>query len=290
MDKIKSDISLIENELLSFEKNLIDIIEGGDDFLKEDVKKFLFNSPKRLRVIFTFLFSKILKTDNKIVQKIALAQELIHSASLIHDDIIDESKTRRKLPSLFCTYGSKMAVLEGDLLLSYALFELGGTTPQILKIFADKIKLTLFGELSQNKNLNHIISEEQYIEKSYNKTGNLFMAGLEALFTLGEFNLDLKNNLRNFLKNYTIAFQIDNDLKISNDIKNGNYTLAVLYFLRDYPEKKPSDFSDDEKYISLARNKKEEYIKSSLKYLDKIESPYKKDLKKNVLSSLGSKI
>ena len=98
MDKI---IFPIENELKNFETKLKEVILNSDNFLTYDLEKFIFTNPKRLRPIFIFLFAKILKIDNPLVQNIALITELIHNASLIHDDIIDEEKIRRNNPTFF---------------------------------------------------------------------------------------------------------------------------------------------------------------------------------------------
>lgn len=260
MDKI---IFPIKKELKKFECDLKEIILSSDNFLVADLEKFMFSSPKRLRPIFVFLFAKILKIENPLVCDIALISELVHSASLIHDDIIDEEKTRRNNPTFYQKYGSKLAVLEGDLLLSLALEKLSKTTLEISKVFALRIKKTILGEINQNENLNKIPDLNTYLNKTNAKTANLFIAGLEALFTLDKKN----ENLLNFIKNYALAFQIKNDLdnykNDQSDIKNGNYTLPVIY-------------SSIEKTTQTIEN----YKNKALKELDIIEdSIYKASLK-----------
>ena len=151
--KIKS----IKNEMDTFELELKKIINSQDNFLKDDLEKFMFSNQKRLRPIFVFLFSKILNIQSPLVLKIALALELLHSATLVHDDIIDEEKIRRLNPTFYAKYGSKLAVLEGDLLLSMALDILSDTSLDILKIFSKKIKMTVLGEIEQNSNLGNKI-------------------------------------------------------------------------------------------------------------------------------------
>lgn len=219
----------IKNELELFENSLKEVILKENNFLTYDLEKFIFENPKRLRPIFIFLFSKILKIENSLVQDIAIITELIHSASLIHDDIIDEEKIRRNNPTFFEKYGSKLAVLEGDLLLSLALEKISSTTLEISKIFASRIKATIQGEIKQNENLNEILDIKTYLNKTYAKTANLFIVGLEALFALDKKN----ESLLKFIENYAVAFQIKNDIdnfkKDKSDIKNGNYTLPMIY-------------------------------------------------------------
>lgn len=252
----------IRNELEIFENKLKKVVLREDNFLTSDLEKFIFTNPKRLRPIFIFLFAKILKIDNPLVLDIALITELIHSASLIHDDIIDEEKTRRNNPTFFEKYGSKLAVLEGDLLLSLALECLSKTTLEISKIFATRIKKTIQGEIKQNENLDKITDIETYLEKTNAKTANLFIVGLEALYSFDKKN----ENLLKFIKDYALAFQIKNDIdnyKTSKtDSKNGNYTLPVIY-------------SSIEKSIDFVEKLKN----SALKELENIEdSIYKTSL------------
>ena len=279
MDKI---ISPIENELKNFEAKLKEVILNTDNFLTYDLEKFMFTSPKRLRPIFIFLFAKILKIDNPLVGNIALITELIHNASLIHDDIIDEEKVRRNNPTFFEKYGSKLAVLEGDLLLSLALEQISNTNIEISRIFASKIKSTIQGEISQNENNNKITDIETYYKKTIAKTANLFLAGLEALFTLSKEDKDLYY----FMKNYALAFQIKNDIDNfktnSSDYKNGNYTLPVIY---SFMENQAKNF---EQYIEKSYKEVEKIAKSAIDSLEKIEnSIYKKALIDLTNYSLG---
>ena len=159
----------IKKELDGFENSLKEVILKENNFLTYDLEKFIFTNPKRLRPIFIFLFAKILKIENPLVMDIALITELIHNASLIHDDIIDEEKVRRNNPTFYEKYGSKLAVLEGDLLLSLALECLSKTTLDISQIFAKRIKKTILGEISQNENLDKMIDVESYDNLRYSK-------------------------------------------------------------------------------------------------------------------------
>ena len=287
MNELIKITSSIKSELDGFENKLKNIILRDDNFLKDYLEDFMFSNPKRLRPVFTYLFSKILKIEDNLVDDIAISLELIHSASLIHDDIIDEACLRRNKQTFYNKFGSKIAVLEGDFLLSSALEVLSNCNCKIIKIFSKKIKDTLLGELNQNSNLNKIQTVEEYINKNLSKTTNLFLAGLESLFCLKNIDDTLKNNLHSFMKNYSIAFQIKNDInniknENSTDIKCGNYTLPVIYFCL---ENNIREFDYDvfnkekDKYILKTIEKIEEYKEIAIKFLDNIEnSIYKKEL------------
>ena len=212
------------------------------------------------------MFAKILKIENEDVFNIALLSELIHNASLIHDDIIDEAKERRNLETFNLKFNSKIAVLEGDLLLAIALEILSKTNIEITKIYSKRIKKTILGEINQNTSLN-TNNINLYIEKSFDKTGNLFIVGLEALLSLKKQNEILEENLKNLIKNYSIAFQIKNDIsdvktKKFYDAKQKNFTLPlILFFLEN--KINPMDF---ENYLSLDFNK---YILKSEQFVEK---------------------
>ena len=286
INKIKKITSIISDDLIAFENELENCINKSNNFLTNDLKSFMFSNPKRLRPIFIILLSKILNIkDKKTIQNISLITEILHNASLIHDDIIDNEKLRRNNPTFYDKYGAKIAVLEGDLLLSLALNILSKTNLEILKIFSDKIQKTLEGEIEQNASLNKITDEKTYYKKTFNKTGNLFLAGVESLFTLKKTEQNTKDNLINFIKNYTIAFQIKNDInniknKNLSDFKNGNYTLPVIYFCKEY-DINILDCKDQcfQKCLNKAINETDNFKKNAISFLNKIEdTPYKKAL------------
>lgn len=271
MEKI---ISPIKNELKLFEENLFKIIDNENNFLKDDLKSFIFSNPKRLRPIFIFLFAKLLKIDDVLIQKIATITELLHSASLIHDDIIDEEEFRRNNKTFYCKFGSKLAVLEGDLLLSIALNELSNTTLEILKIYSLKIKETINGEIEQNSSFKQILNKEKYINKTFAKTGNLFLAGLESLFTIKQ--TDKQKELIEFMKNYSIAFQIKNDVEDFknnySDFKNGNYTMPVIYYCMENSIDNICENVDFTNCINKTKNLIEIYKNKALEQLSTIEN------------------
>ena len=282
--EIEKITSPIKNQMNAFEIKLKEIISKDKNFLFNHLENFMFSNQKRLRPLFTFLFSEILKINSDFTLKIALITELIHSSSLIHDDIIDCDKLRRNQETFNYKFNSKIAVLEGDFLLALALELLSETTLEVNKIFAKRIKKTIQGEIKQNEFSNKVLDLDEYYIKTFEKTGNLFFCGLEALFSLKKIDEKLKENLLSFLKNYCLAFQIKNDLEnfLTNktDLQNGNYTLPVIYFCLEN-NKEELDFSkcDFSKYIEKSKQKIEELKECSIKSLEEIEnSPYKNSL------------
>ena len=278
-EKIKKIVLPIKNNLEIFEKKLNDIIEENSNPLNNHLHKFMFQNAKRLRAIFVFLFVEILNIKDEIIFDIALLSELIHSASLVHDDIIDESNKRRNIETFNSKFNSKIAVLEGDLLLAIALEVLSKTNLEIVNIYSKRIKKTILGEINQNISSN--IDINTYLDKTFNKTGNLFVVGLEALFSLKKQDEILKENLLDFIKNYSMAFQLKNDIsdiksKKFSDAKHKNYTLPLILFaienkinLMDFEKYLSFDFN---KYILQSEQYLEQYTKKALKNIQQIEN------------------
>ena len=165
------------------------------------------------------------------------AVELIHSASLIHDDIIDESNTRRGLKTTANVFGNKLGVISGDYLLSVAMkvvTELGSI--ELLKNLSNTLNKMCIGEINQNFDRFKIAEIENYIEKSKNKTAYLFESAILAPFFIKGFE---NINASNFGINVGIAFQIRDDLlnltnldiskPVKNDISDGIYNAPIIY-------------------------------------------------------------
>ena len=130
-----------------------------------------------------------------------------------------------------------------------------------------------------------MVSINEYLNKTLNKTGNLFIAGVESLYALDkEISAKTKLSISNYIEKFSLAFQIKNDIddffKGSTDFKNGNYTLPVLYYFLENPNGKIDLKSDDfRKYIDLSNNKLDEITNEALDKLNDIEdSMYKNAL------------
>lgn len=210
----------------------IDLIEAGG---------------KRLRPAFVILAAKCGKKYNEdIIISLAAAVELIHTATLVHDDIIDEAKYRRGKESVQNKWGKDMAVYIGDYLLSTAFNILSDkTTITRLKEISSAVTDICEGEIDQYESRYKISSSYSYIKKVTRKTAVLFM----LCFSAGayESNCDKKtiDALTKFGLNFGIAFQIRDDLldyisqdsiigkPVGNDVKQGYYTLPLLKAVKD---------------------------------------------------------
>ena len=195
---------------------------------------------KRIRPIIVFLISKIMSNEKKVIESAAII-ELIHAATLLHDDVVDQSDVRHNINTANKLWGNDSAVLVGDFLYSRA-FELivEINRERVYKILAETTNKISQGEVMQLMFKEKIIEDkEKYIEIVYLKTGKLFEASaLVAMDIAGSSNYDWA---KQFGKNFGIAYQLRNDYldyfgddnetgkNIAEDLSEGKSTLPLIH-------------------------------------------------------------
>ncbi len=205
--------------------------------LKEFLSDFLISNSKKLRPLFIFYICDLLKiklTDD--VFNMACAIELLHSASLIHDDILDNGQIRRSKPCIHLKYGNKTAVLAGDYVLTLAMeFVSKFKNNKCMEILSQAgMKMTKSELMSLDMRFKKP-SLEFYIQTLKEKTSTLFIASIECLEEISNKKIDFK--IYEFAENFSLCFQLKDDIsnylnedvnKISSDEKEGIYTLPVI--------------------------------------------------------------
>lgn len=194
-----------------------------------------------MRPLFAILSAKLFSYNGNNHIKIATAVELIHSATLLHDDIIDESKTRRGKISVNEKWGNKYAVLVGDFLFSQS-FKIMVSTKSIgvLDTLAHTSAIIAEGEIKQLNNIGKLeIKEEEYIQVISDKTAELFAAACKTGAIIAGQNIDTQNKMYLFGKYVGISFQIVDDIldytssetgkDIGNDLKEKKVTLPLIF-------------------------------------------------------------
>ena len=235
--------NLLDNELLIIENKMVSGIFAREP-LNSHIKTFLKSPSKRIRSRLPLLFAKSLgnKISNEQLELLSVI-EIIHNASLIHDDIIDESDFRRGEKTISKKFGTKLGVITGDYLLSIAMEKISKLNSfKLLEKISYAIRQMCIGEINQNFDRFKIGTIEDYIEKSKNKTAYLFETALVTFGMLDEKNYDL-NQLSEFGLNFGIAFQIKDDLsnllntdqtKSANDLSEGIYTAPIIFSKNKY--------------------------------------------------------
>ena len=200
---------------------------------------------KQLRPMFVLLSAKLTGQINDSTYRAASLVELLHTATLVHDDVVDESYERRGFFSINALWKNKIAVLVGDYLLSKGLLlSLDNNDFEILKILSGAVKQMSEGELLQiekARNLN--LKEDIYFEIITNKTASLLASSCAAGAFSTSQNTQLADKMRQFGEWVGIAFQIKDDLfdygneaigkPTGNDIREKKLTLPLIYTLNN---------------------------------------------------------
>lgn len=244
MDQLSLIKAPIEQELSTFITLFNDSLTHSDQLLGNALSHIRQRGGKRMRPILTLLLAKNYGTVNESTQNAALGLELLHTASLVHDDVVDESDERRGQPSVNASFNNKVAVLVGDYILSTALLRVSQTGDQrIVENLAQLGQTLAAGEILQLTNIqNQDFSEEVYYQVIKKKTAALFesCAALGALSAGASDEVVSKAAL--FGQNLGIIFQIRDDIfdyfdskeigkPTGNDMVEGKLTLPVLYAL-----------------------------------------------------------
>ena len=228
---------LVSDEMYEIENNLTDFYCGSDD-LQENLLKIIKAPSKRIRPLLALLYLKMYNADITYEQiEVQSAVELIHNATLIHDDVVDKSSKRRNNSTLNEVFDNSLAVVTGDFLLSIAIQKLLDIKScNILKFFSIAIKRMCIGEINQYFNRYKIIEFDEYLDKCKYKTAELFMASLISSAQIADLDI---NMAKDFAKRFGIAFQIRDDLlnftenssdkPSRNDVEDGIYTAPVIF-------------------------------------------------------------
>lgn len=244
---------IVKPELNSLERKLLQELTGNNSFLNKISEHIIQAGGKRLRPALVFLFAKLFNgsfvSSNHL--QLSIASELIHTATLIHDDIIDEAEERRNIQTVNSKWNDKAAVIAGDYLLAKSLKNLALTKNiKVIELFSNILSEICEGEITQNSEKFTIPSFESYIEKSKRKTAMLFLACSEGSTLLSENadNLKIKAS-RDYAINFGISFQIIDDVlnymtqnkeadkPVGSDLLSGTITAPALYALQEYAEK-----------------------------------------------------
>lgn len=235
------NISIIAEELKEFERKFKEDVRSKAPLLDRITFYIINRKGKQLRPRFVLLSAKLFGPVQEKSYRAASLVELLHTATLVHDDVVDESYERRGFFSINALWKNKIAVLVGDYLLSKGLLlSLDNQDFEILKILSDAVRKMSEGELLQiekSRKLN--LNEEVYLEIIQNKTASLLASACAAGAWSTSQNAASTEKLRLFGENVGMAFQMKDDLfdygsadigkPTGNDIKEKKLTLPLIY-------------------------------------------------------------
>ena len=241
-DLLRDDLAAIEHEFASQSASPVDVIT--------DIATYLMSGGgKRIRPTLLLLSAKALGCTSQSRIRLGSVVEMLHTATLVHDDIIDEADTRRGRPSSNTTWGNSKCVLAGDWLymqsFSLALEE---RNFRVLDLLISLTQQMVEGELLQIQKLGHLINEEEYFDLIFRKTACLFKVSMQlgvAISPTQTFDNpeEVDSQLGEYGRNLGLAFQIVDDVldltasedvlgkPVASDLREGKATLAVIHAL-----------------------------------------------------------
>jgi octaprenyl-diphosphate synthase len=302
LNQIKKPIA---GELASFEKYFHGVMKTNIPLLNLVINYLLRRKGKQMRPILVFLTAKLMGNPNPSTFTAAALIEILHTATLIHDDVVDESNERRGFFSINALWKSKVAVLLGDYLLAKGLLlAVNNKEYELLNIVAEAVKEMSEGELLQLKNSRkHSITREEYYEIIRKKTATL----ISCCSACGAKSVGMPDETVHEMKLFGemlgMAFQIKDDLldyqinsftgkPLGNDLREKKLTLPLIYALEQaekpernrilriisHPARNQYRFDEVLRFveqnggIEFARNQMNEYCIQALKKLDSYQT------------------
>ena len=246
---MKLPVNLIETELKVFESKFKEAVTSNTPLLDRVMRYMVKRKGKQLRPMFVLLAAKLCGEVNESTYRAASLVELLHTATLVHDDVVDDSLERRGFFSVYALWKNKVSVLVGDYLLAKGLLlSLDNEDFKILQLLSDAVRKMSEGELLQmekSRSLN--FDEDIYFEIVKNKTASLLASSCAAGAWSSSHDEDHTSKMKAFGEKVGIAFQIKDDLfdyafqnvgkPTGNDIKEKKLTLPLIYTLNKVDKK-----------------------------------------------------
>lgn len=260
MTALESIQQTISGELKTLNDRISSTLKTSNELMNQVVDTYLQTKGKQIRPILVLLSAKLFGAVNENVISAAAAVEMLHNASLIHDDVVDDTKKRRNKPTINSIWDNHIAVLVGDFFVSVALQQAIKTDDiRIIKTISELGKLLSLGEIDQIYNARyHKLSEDAYFEVIGRKTASLFVSCIQMGGYAVGVDDERLNKMSRFAELLGLCFQIKDDIfdyyedeKIGkptgNDLREGKITLPLLYALTR------QDLSQHDEMLQLSR-------------------------------------
>lgn len=227
---------------------LVQANEYADD-LKSALSVLLSSGGKRIRPRIILLLGNILHAEYETLITLASSIELLHTATLVHDDLIDGALLRRGVPTLNSKWSTAATVLSGDFIFaSAALLAAKTNSIEVMKIFSSTLMTIVNGEVNQLFESRCNTNKDDYYRRIYAKTASLFETSTHTTAIISSASEELKDKLRKFGYELGMAFQIVDDVldysgeqsvvgkPVGGDLRQGLVTLPLLYYMKSNPQ------------------------------------------------------
>lgn len=247
---------VVADDLLTLNKNLQSIVGAENPVLMSAAEQIFGAGGKRMRPALVFLASRAtaeiagLTELTKEHRRLAEIIEMIHTASLIHDDVLDESDMRRGKETVHQLYGTRVAVLAGDFMFAQSSWYLANLENlEVIKLISQVIKDFASGEIKQASSLFDCdVGLDEYLIKSYYKTASLIAASTKGAAIFSGVDSDVSEQMYQYGKNLGLSFQVVDDIldftqsaeqlgkPAGSDLIKGNLTAPVIFALEREPK------------------------------------------------------
>jgi octaprenyl-diphosphate synthase len=243
----------IQEDLNRVRDTLKSISHVDFSWLAEQLHHVVRGTGKSIRPALTLLSGKSFKYDINYLLPMAVSVELMHTYTLVHDDVIDKSATRRGQATINSIWGDEIAILLGDYLFAKAgEFVADTQTPRVIKLFSQTLGTISSGEIVQFRTaFNPDQVREDYFHRIYGKTASLFSLSTQSGSILSKASEESVAVMKEYGDNLGIAFQIVDDIldftstkdllgkPVGSDLIQGTLTLPAMFVLERYPDDNP---------------------------------------------------
>ena len=252
MTSVTSLFSPVEADLRLLSENLIQLVGTRHPILSLAAEHLFGAGGKRVRPAIVLLISRATMLEQDITprhRRLAEITEMIHTASLVHDDVVDESEMRRGVPTVHSLFDNRVAILAGDFLFAQSSWYLANLDNlEVVKLLSEVIMNFAAGEIQQGvSRFDTTITIEAYLEKSYYKTASLIANSSKAAGLLSDVSAESSEHLYGYGRHLGLAFQIGDDIldfigskdtlgkPAGSDLKSGILTAPALFALEEKP-------------------------------------------------------
>jgi geranylgeranyl pyrophosphate synthase len=243
---------LIEPDLARVERRVVQAAALPHPMLRAILEQVMLAPGKRIRPALTVASSRLFRDGGEPLYAMAAAVEFLHVATLVHDDVVDQTELRRGSPALYSVVGNRVALLVGDYLLAQAAATASETNNlRIMRLFADSVMALCAGQIdecSRDGDDRWWVDRETYYRTIEAKTAALFVLACKAGAILGEAPLAETEALAQYGRSLGLAFQVVDDVldlvgdeaamgkPAGSDLRQGLVTLPVIYLREEVPE------------------------------------------------------
>lgn len=242
-------LDFVEDQIKQVDERMLSRASGHHPELGAALEHLLSSGGKRVRPTLTILMGRLLSADEDDLITLGASIELLHTATLVHDDLIDGALLRRGNPTLNSDWSPAATVLTGDYIFAQAA-ELAAdiSSPEIMALFARTLTTIVNGEVRQLFNRQGVTTLDEYYRRIYEKTGSMFVLATHAAALLSEADEQSVDAAKHYGDAVGKAFQIVDDVldfagdenrmgkPVGSDLQQGVLTLPTLFYLQSNPD------------------------------------------------------